>query len=105
MPKPAAPPSWPCAELAAAYVASELSTERVKAKGRPAGSGVRVTPYNGKIQDYDVEFYGQVNVIISGLDKMIMQGYSVSAIERHAVSVHSLGRLAGEGMHLPGFVV
>ena len=33
-------------------------------------SGCKVTPYVGKIQDHDQEFYSQFKVIISGLDNI-----------------------------------
>ena len=32
--------------------------------------GVRITPYNGKIQDKDEEYYGQFKLVICGLDSI-----------------------------------
>ena len=45
------------AEVAAAFV-----ERRVK--------GVKITPYNGKIQDKDEEYYSQFKVIVCGLDSV-----------------------------------
>ena len=32
--------------------------------------GVKITPYNGKIQDKDEEYYKQFHVIVCGLDSI-----------------------------------
>ena len=45
------------AEVAAAFV-----EKRVR--------GVKITPYNGKIQDKDEEYYKQFHVIVCGLDSI-----------------------------------
>lgn len=64
------------AEVAAAFV-----EKRVK--------GVKITPYNGKIQDKDEDYYMQFKMVICGLD-------SVEA--RRWINATLIGMVTGENM-------